>query len=132
MTKKNITKVLIADDESSLRTLLKAIIESNPQYLLDEAEDGLQTMEKLKSNKPDVLILDIMMPGLSGFEVCEKIKKDSNLKDIVVLILTAKGQKTDRDWALSIGADYFLSKPFSPLELLDLLDKVSNPQEIPS
>jgi CheY-like chemotaxis protein len=132
MTKENTTKVLIADDESSLRTLLKAIIESNPRYLLDEAEDGLQTMEKVRSNKPDVLILDIMMPGLSGFEVCEKIKKDPDLRDITVLILTAKGQKTDRDWALSIGADYFLSKPFSPLELLDLLEKVSNPQEISS
>lgn len=115
-------KILIADDESSLRTLLRAVMSSEEgEFIIDEAVDGDDTLVKIKANKPDLLILDVMMPGLSGFEVCEKIKRDDKLKDIIVLILTAKGQETDKEWANSVGADCFLSKPFSPLELLDTI-----------
>jgi DNA-binding response OmpR family regulator len=115
-------KILIADDESSLRTLLRAVMSSEEgEFIIDEAVDGDDTLIKIKANKPDLLILDVMMPGLSGFEVCEKIKRDDKLKDIIVLILTAKGQETDKEWANSVGADCFLSKPFSPLELLDTI-----------
>lgn len=118
----NQPKILIADDESSLRTLLRAVMSSEEgEFELDEAVDGDDTLIKIKANKPDLVILDVMMPGLSGFEVCEKIKRDEKLKDIIVLILTAKGQETDKEWANSVGADCFLSKPFSPLELLDTI-----------
>lgn len=114
------TKILIVDDEQSLRTLLKAVMSSEEEvFILDEAVDGEDAMNKILDNPPDLVILDVMMPGLSGFEVCERIKGSENLKDIIVLILTAKGQETDKEWANSVGADFFLSKPFSPLELLD-------------
>jgi len=118
-------KILIADDEDSLRTLVRAVLEAEEKYLLDEATDGDEVMEKLKAEKPDILILDIMMPGQSGFEVCEKIKQTADLKDIKVIILTAKGQSTEEKWAKSIGADHFISKPFSPLELLELVKNIS-------
>mgnify|MGYP003394465641 CR=1 FL=1 len=115
-------KILIADDESSLRTLLRAVMSSEDgEFDIEEAVDGDDTLIKVKANQPDLLILDVMMPGLSGFEVCEKIKRDDKLKNIIVLILTAKGQSTDKEWANSVGADFFLSKPFSPLELLDTI-----------
>ena len=118
----NQPKILIADDESSLRTLLRAVMSSEEgEFELDEAVDGDDTLIRIKANKPDLVILDVMMPGLSGFEVCEKIKRDDKLNDIIVLILTAKGQETDKEWANSVGADCFLSKPFSPLELLDTI-----------
>lgn len=117
-------KVLVADDESSLRTLLRAVICSEPIFDFDEAIDGDDCLTKIKNSKPDILILDVMMPGQSGFEVCEKLKADPELKDIVIIILTAKGQKTDEDWANSVGADHFLAKPFSPLELLNLLKQI--------
>lgn len=113
-------KILIVDDEQSLRTLLKAVMSSEEgAFILDEAIDGEDAMDKIKANTPDLVILDVMMPGLSGFEVCERIKNSENLKNIIVLILTAKGQESDKEWANSVGADFFLSKPFSPLELLD-------------
>lgn len=116
----NKAKILIADDEASLRTLLKAVMSAEiEEFEIIEAVDGDDALVKVKSDKPDLIILDVMMPGQSGFEVCEKIKKDEKLKKTIVLILTAKGQETDKEWAASVGADQFLSKPFSPLELLE-------------
>ena len=123
------TKILIADDEESLRVLLKAVMASEENFELTEAVDGDDALAKVKQDKPDILILDVMMPGQSGFEVCETIKADENLKDIKVVILTAKGQESDKEWADSVGADYFLSKPFSPLELLDLLKVIASENE---
>jgi CheY-like chemotaxis protein len=124
MSPKTSKKILIVDDESSLRTLLKAVLDSEPGYDLQEASNGDEALELITQSKPDLIILDVMMPGQSGFEVCEKIKRNSQLKDIIVLILTAKGQKTDQEWASSVGADCFLSKPFSPLELIDLIENL--------
>jgi CheY-like chemotaxis protein len=124
MSPKTNKKILIVDDESSLRTLLKAVLDSEPGYDLQEASNGDEALELITQSKPDLIILDVMMPGQSGFEVCEKIKRNSQLKDIIVLILTAKGQKTDQEWASSVGADCFLSKPFSPLELIDLIENL--------
>lgn len=118
------TKILIADDEASLRLLVKATLQ-NDNYLIDEAADGKEALEKIAASKPQILVLDIMMPGLSGFEVCEQIKADAALKDIIVIMLTAKGKQTDKDWAKSVGADHFFTKPFSPMELIDLVEKVS-------
>jgi CheY-like chemotaxis protein len=124
MSPKTSKKILIVDDESSLRTLLKAVLDSEPGYDLQEASNGDEALELITQSKPDLIILDVMMPGQSGFEVCEKIKRNNQLKDIIVLILTAKGQKTDQEWASSVGADCFLSKPFSPLELIDLIENL--------
>jgi len=118
-------KILIADDEPSLRLLVRASLESNPEFELFEAVDGTDAIDKINIAKPDILILDIMMPGLSGFEVCDKIKKESELKDIIVVMLSAKGKDTDKDWAKSVGADHFLTKPFSPMELLELITQIS-------
>ena len=115
-------KILIADDEASLRTLLRAVMSSEEgEFEIIEAIDGDDALAKTKSDKPDLIILDVMMPGQSGFEVCEKIKASEELKDTIVLILTAKGQETDKEWANSVGADCFFPKPFSPLELLDTI-----------
>ncbi len=119
------TKILIADDEPSLRLLVRATLQADT-YIIDEAVDGKDVLDKIEINKPDILVLDVMMPAYSGFEVCEKIKASDKLKDIVVIMLTAKGKQTDKDWAKSVGADYFFTKPFSPMELLDLVAKVAD------
>ena len=95
-------------------------------YLIEEAVDGKDVLDKIETSKPDILVLDVMMPAYSGFEVCEKIKNNDKFKDIVVIMLTAKGKQTDKDWAKSVGADYFFTKPFSPMELLDLVAKVAD------
>ena len=117
-------KILIADDEPSLRLLVKATLSANNLYELIEASDGNEALNKAKNESPDLILLDVMMPGLSGFEVCERLKNDPKTKNIVIIMLTAKGQQSDRDWAISVGTDYFLTKPFSPIELFNLIEKI--------
>src|SRR3990167_10430745 len=118
------SKILIADDEPSLRLLVKATLSSNKSFELIEASDGNEALLKSQTETPDLILLDVMMPGLSGFEVCERLKNDPNKKKIVIIMLTAKGQESDRDWAISVGTDYFLTKPFSPIELFNLIEKI--------
>lgn len=122
-------KILIADDEPSLRLLVKATLSANKSYELLESSDGNETLLRAQEELPDLLLLDVMMPGLSGFEVCERLKNDPKTKKIIIIMLTAKGQQSDRDWAISVGTDYFLTKPFSPIELFNLIDKILNPKE---
>lgn len=117
---------MIADDEASLRLLVKATLQPNTDFEFIEACDGDEAWELSQKEKPHILVLDVMMPGLSGFEVCEKVKNHDELKDITIIMLTAKGQQTDKDWAKSVGADHFMTKPFSPMELLDLVNKCNN------
>ena len=117
-------KILIADDEPSLRLLVRATLSSNKSFDLVEASDGQEALTKAQNEMPDLLLLDVMMPGLSGFEVCERLKNDPKTKGIVIIMLTAKGQQADRDWAISVGSDYFLTKPFSPIELFNLIEKI--------
>lgn len=124
MTQASNIKVLVADDEDSLRVLLRAVINSEEGFDFSEAVDGDDVLKKIQENKPEILILDVMMPGKTGFEVCEILKQDPKFEDIEIVILTAKGQESDQEWAKSCGADYFLRKPFSPLELIDILKSI--------
>ena len=117
-------RILIADDEPSLRLLVRATLSANKSFELIEASDGNEALNKAQSDLPDLILLDVMMPGLSGFEVCERLKNDSKTKNIIIIMLTAKGQQSDRDWAISVGTDYFLTKPFSPIELFNLIEKI--------
>ena len=118
------SKILIADDEPSLRLLVRATLSANKSFELVETSDGNEALAKAQSEMPDLILLDVMMPGLSGFEVCERLKNDPKTKNITIIMLTAKGQQSDRDWALSVGTDYFLTKPFSPIELFNLIEKI--------
>ncbi len=123
-------KILIADDEPSLRLLVRATLSVNKSFELIEAADGNEALLKVQSEKPELILLDVMMPKLSGFEVCEKLKNDPSTKNITIIMLTAKGQQSDRDWALSVGTDYFLTKPFSPIELFNLIEKILSEKQL--
>ena len=123
-------KIIIADDEPSLRLLVRATLSANKMFELIEASDGNEALLKSQKELPDLLLLDVMMPGLSGFEVCERLKNDPKTKKIKIIMLTAKGQQSDRDWALSVGTDYFLTKPFSPIELFNLIEKILSTKKI--
>ncbi len=123
-------KILIADDEPSLRLLVRATLSANKSFDLIEASDGNEALGKAQNEMPDLILLDVMMPGLSGFEVCERLKNDPKTKKIVIIMLTAKGQQSDRDWAISVGTDYFLTKPFSPIELFNLIEKIFSKTKI--
>lgn len=116
-------KILIVDDLGELRKLIRMTLEFG-DYELHEADNGVRALELVESIKPDLIVLDVMMPGeLDGFQVCERIKKDEKTREIHVLLLTARGQESDVEKGKNVGADSYLVKPFSPLELIDLIQK---------
>lgn len=113
-------RILVADDEDILRILIADTLEDD--FEIEEAEDGKEALEKIRATDYDLIILDYMMPYLTGLEVLEQVRNDQN--DTRVLMLTAKAQDADREQAIQKGANYFMSKPFSPMELLQLVEKI--------
>ncbi|MCK9267670.1 MAG: response regulator [Alkaliphilus sp.] len=116
-------KILVVDDERALRLLVVDTLEIG-DYEIFETDNGIDALEIAKNKKPNLIILDVMMPGMTGYEVCEHIKTNPDLAHIKILILTAKGQQADRKAAKYALADYYLSKPFSPMELLLMVEKI--------
>lgn len=123
MSKTKVVKILIADDEASLRFLIHETI-ANPAFQVLEAQDGPEALSIARSQHPKMVLLDVAMPGLSGVEVCQQLKADPATRDIQIVILTALSQTKDRERAFAAGADYFITKPFSPNELFELVDKI--------
>jgi two-component system alkaline phosphatase synthesis response regulator PhoP len=114
--------VLIADDQNSIRLLVRATIESD-EYSIAEASDGSQAWRLIQERRPDLVLLDVQMPGLSGLEVTRAVRADAALTSIRIILLTANSEKADVEAGLAAGADLYLTKPFSPLELLTVLEK---------
>jgi putative two-component system response regulator len=110
-------RVLIVDDDPLIRDLVRAVLE-DASYDLDEASSGEEALQVASRRPPDVVLLDVMMPGLNGFEVAERMKHDEKTHDAVVIMLTAKDAPEDRRRGMDAGADVYFTKPFSPLELL--------------
>ncbi len=110
-------RVLIADDNVQGAELLEAYLSSSG-YELRTASDGEQTLQQVKAWQPDLILLDIMMPRISGFEVCKRLRADPATRDVAVLMITALDQPSDMDRAIDVGADEFLSKPIKKSELL--------------
>ncbi|HAD81916.1 MAG: hypothetical protein A2509_02800 [Candidatus Edwardsbacteria bacterium RIFOXYD12_FULL_50_11] len=113
-------KIMVVDDEPYIARVIKFKLEQEG-YTVISANDGQSGLQKIKEEKPDMVLLDVMMPGLSGYEVCQKIREDAELAGIPVVILTAKGQERDREQGLSMGASDYITKPFSPNRLLELV-----------
>lgn len=107
-------KILVADDEKEIRNLLRLYLE-NESYEVVEAADGPSTLELIRKEKPDLCLLDIMMPGLDGLQVMKKIREDSN---IPILIISARTADAERILGLNLGADDYIPKPFNPLEVV--------------
>jgi CheY-like chemotaxis protein len=116
-------KILIADDEDALRFLAHETLEGEEAEIL-EATDGEEALEIARREHPRMILLDVAMPGLTGFEVCELLKADPATRDIVIVMLTAHGQTKDRERAEESGADHFMTKPFSPVQLLKLVAQI--------
>ena len=110
-------RILIADDEPINQELLEAFL-IDQEYELEFADDGLDTVNKAKSFQPDLILLDVMMPKLSGFEVCETIKNDPATSGIMILMVTALNELGDVERAVAVGCDDYLSKPIHKFELL--------------
>ena len=111
------TKILIADDEEHLGYLVKFKLEKEGFDVIWK-KNGRQALEAVREERPDLVILDVMMPGLTGFEVLEAIKADPELKDTPVIMLTASGQEADTVKGIDMGAADYIVKPFRPAELV--------------
>ncbi len=119
-------KILIADDNENIREALTYLLEDEG-YKLALARDGADTLKKVREFRPDILFLDIMMPEMNGYEVCRVVKNDPEIKNTYVIMLTAKGQVAEQERGKEVGADEYIVKPFSPMEILskikNILDK---------
>lgn len=113
--------ILLADDEANLRLLVRTTL-SDPRFRIVEASDGREALQLAKAESPDAIVLDWMMPGLSGIEVAAELRKDPLTRGIPIIMLTARGQEADREHAERLEVSTYLVKPFSPLELLQRVD----------
>ncbi|TGC09683.1 response regulator transcription factor [Methanolobus halotolerans] len=109
-------KLLIVDEEIDALTALKVALEAEG-YNVIVALDGFEGIEKARTENPDIILLDIMMPGMDGFEVCKRLKSDPSSEHIPVIMLTAKGETADKVEGLELGADDYVTKPFNLKEL---------------
>jgi len=113
-------KILIVDDEVHLRTLLHQTLEEleDEGVELHTATNGEEALAVIQATEPNLVFLDVMMPKLSGFDVCERAKKVLGLTSVYIVLLTAKGQEFDRQRGIEAGADLYMTKPFDPDALL--------------
>jgi len=115
-------KVLVCDDEEVLRSLIRATLEAD--FAIVESINGDATLDQARAERPDLIVLDMMMPGTSGLDVLRELRADPELRSIPVLMLTARAQRSDREAAANAGADRFLAKPFSPIELAEIVTEL--------
>ncbi|HOE97659.1 MAG TPA: response regulator [Candidatus Sumerlaeota bacterium] len=117
------TKVLLADDEEDVKVVLKMFLESKG-YDIVTAYDGLDAIDQARTHKPDVILLDIMMPLVDGFEVCRKLKGDPETAEIPIIMLSAASHAESVQKGLDAGAAEYLIKPFEPEQLVKVLEDV--------
>ena len=112
--------ILIADDEAHIRLLIEQSLEdlADDGVTILAVGDGLTALDTIKARRPRLVVLDAMMPKMSGFDVCKAVKKDLAMDDVYVIMLTAKGQEYDRQHGDEVGANLYMTKPFDPDELL--------------
>jgi DNA-binding response OmpR family regulator len=110
-------KILIVEDEVNLTNTLKMRFEASG-FEVDVAYDGQEALQKVRDNRPDLILLDLMLPKVDGYKVCRMLKYDEKYKSIPIIILTARAQEKDRDLAVSMGADAYIVKPFESKDLI--------------
>ena len=117
------SKVLIVDDEPTALTTMEAIL-TGDGYQLEYATNGSMAIEKAEQLLPDLILLDVMMPGMNGFEVCRRLRATPKLAEVPIIILTALDDRSSRLQGIEAGADDYLSKPFRLLEIRELIEKI--------
>jgi len=109
--------VLVVDDERNILELVRFNLQKEGYHVIS-AEDGREACRLAREEKPDLIILDVMLPEMDGFEVCQEIQKDNSISEVPIIMLTARSEELDKILGLEIGADDYMTKPFSPRELL--------------
>ncbi|KGK88434.1 MULTISPECIES: response regulator transcription factor [unclassified Clostridium] len=110
-------KIIIVDDEEHIRELLKFNLE-NSGYSTIYADNGIDALKLIKSERPQLILLDLMIPGMDGYDVCKEVRKDNNISTTPIIMITAKGEEFDKVLGLELGADDYITKPFSIREIL--------------
>lgn len=122
----------MVDDEEPIQELLRFNLEKEG-YLVSLAKDGQEALKHVANDKPDLIVLDLMLPGMDGLEVCRKLRSNPKFQQIPIIMLTAKGEEIDKVLGLELGADDYMTKPFSPRELLARikarLRRLNSPEE---
>ena len=116
-------KILVVDDEVHIRMLLEQTLEElEDDYDIEllTAENGEEGLDCIREDRPDLVFLDIMMPYMNGYEVCQAVREDAELSGVKIILLTAKGQEVDRKHGLELGAERYMTKPFDPDEILEV------------
>lgn len=116
-------KILVVDDEQDILSMLKMRLEASGYEILT-ASDGNAAYNTAKVENPDLIILDLMLPGMDGYQVCRLLKFDQKYNQIPVIMLTAKSQQEDKDWGAKVGADFYMTKPFEAKELLNKIKEL--------
>jgi two-component system, OmpR family, alkaline phosphatase synthesis response regulator PhoP len=109
-------KILIVDDESHIRLLLEQTLEEFEDVGVEilTASNGKEALEVIRTERPDLVYVDAMMPAVNGYDVCTKVKNELALRNIYIVMLTAKGQEVDKKKGMAVGADMYMTKPFDP------------------
>jgi len=116
-------RVLLAEDDPNIVVSLSFVLE-RAGYAVEALSDGQEVLEAVLRDPPDILILDVMLPSLNGLEILKEIRASDTIRDLPVLVMTAKTQRPDEDAALSSGANIFMKKPFSNAEMLEAVAKL--------
>jgi DNA-binding response OmpR family regulator len=116
-------KLLIVDDEEGVRALVRMTLNTN-EYQILEASDGNQALGLARDHHPDLVLLDVMLPDLSGIDICRELKGDPAMASTTIVMLTAKAQNSDYGEAEDAGADGYFTKPFSPIALIQKVESV--------
>ena len=119
-------KLLIVDDEAGVRALVRMTLDSGV-YEIFEASEGFRALDLAREHRPDLVLLDVMLPDVSGMDVCRKIKDDPDLASTTVVMLTARAQTNDVGDAEEAGADGYFTKPFSPIALTRKVESILGP-----
>jgi CheY-like chemotaxis protein len=120
--------ILIVDDDPTIRRLIAATLQNVSGYRLQEAGDGLQALERAVRSRPEIVFLDVDMPRLNGIEACRRLRSDPATAGATIVMLTGDSHGSAERSAHAAGADLFLTKPFSPLDLLQLVDSLGGRQ----
>lgn len=118
--------ILIVDDEAHIRILMEQTLEDleDEGVELLTANNGAEALAVIQTEKPDLVFLDVMMPKMNGFEVCQAVKSDAATQDVYIIMLTAKGQEFDQQQGQAVGANLYMTKPFDPDEVLEKATEV--------
>ncbi|WP_204138672.1 response regulator transcription factor [Halomicronema sp. CCY15110] len=119
--------VLIVDDSSALREMIAGLLVNAGMTIL-EAKDGAEAQQKIDASPPDLVVLDIVMPNMNGYELTRWIKTNPKTKDVPVVICSSKGEEFDRYWGMKQGADAYIAKPFRPNEMVETVKQLLRSQ----